>query len=253
MTDEDPKRLAAGEDGLLKGLIEEGRKELATPAQLSAVAAKLGPVLGGGGGPGAGGSGGGGAGAARPPNAPAPKFAGMSLTTSLGVAAIGAGTLLTILRVATNQEPLAVPLSQTPEGPLPGLPVVTGPVSPPDPTAPLTVPAVDPSAMLQIHHSEAAAPPASARNGPNPGNELRLLTQAQDVISADPAKALEICKEHAKRFPASKFAEDREVLAVAALVSLGRTDEARERADAFRVAFPGSASQRRIDQILSSP
>ena len=36
MTDEDPTRLAAGQDSLMKSLIEEGRKELASPTQLAA-------------------------------------------------------------------------------------------------------------------------------------------------------------------------------------------------------------------------
>jgi hypothetical protein len=254
MTDEDPVRLAAGEDSPIKRLIEEGRKELASPTQLGAVAAKLGPVLGGGGG-GPTGGGGGGANAPRPASVTAPKAAGMGLANQLAIGALGLATLVTIVRVAMTQGTSAVPLTSTPEGPLPGGSSSAEPAnSGPDPADPLLTPP-DPSTFFPVpHHGEGGvAAPLAAKSGPNPGTELHLLMQAQDALAAEPAKTLELCNEHSKRFAASKFAQDREVLAITALVALDRTDEARKRSDAFRATYPGSPLVRRIDQILPSP
>ena len=47
-------------------------------------------------------------------------------------------------------------------------------------------------------------------------------------------------QEHERRFPRGQLAERREALGVRALVALGRTEEARRRADAFRARYPDS-------------
>jgi hypothetical protein len=250
MTEQDPERLAAGKDSLVKSLIEEGRKELASPSQLAAVAARLGPVLGGGGGPGGTGPGGAGSGAAHPASVAAPKAAGLGLAKGLGIAALGAATLVTVLRVVTTPQQAAIPLTLTPEGPQP-----TEPVVPPDllsPLASLTPP--EPSTAPPMpHHGEVATPAAPVKRDPNAGAELRMLTEAQDALPADPAKALAICNDAARRFPSGAFGQEREALAIQALTGLGKTDEAHKRADAFYVAYPDSPLARRIKEVLASP
>ncbi len=54
------------------------------------------------------------------------------------------------------------------------------------------------------------------------------------------AAALEALDDHARRFPHGRLAEEREALAVQALVALGRGAEAKERAVRFRRTFPES-------------
>jgi len=56
--------------------------------------------------------------------------------------------------------------------------------------------------------------------------------------------------EHRARFPDGTFVQEREVLAIEALVRLGRGAEAKARADAFAHAFPTSAHRRRIAVLL---
>jgi len=254
MTDEDPTRLAAGPDSLMKSLIEDGRKELASPTQLAAVAAKLGPILGGGGGPG-----GGGPGPPHPGGAAATKIATTGLATKVGLAALGIATLATILRVMTAPEPAALP-GASPAGSSSAEPRAYDPLAAlPDPTTapedPSTLPPSDfpiPSGV-PWHGTEAGVPPPLVTAAPTLGADLRLLTEAQQSLGAEPAKALSLCNEHAKRFPTSKFAQERETLAVVALVSLGRTEEAQKRADAFKTTYPDSPNIRRLERILSSP
>lgn len=80
---------------------------------------------------------------------------------------------------------------------------------------------------------------------------MDLLDRAQRALSTSPADALALADEHARRFAEGTLAPEREVIAIGALVALGRRDEARRRADRFRTAHPGSAYLRRIDVLLA--
>jgi hypothetical protein len=46
------------------------------------------------------------------------------------------------------------------------------------------------------------------------------------------------------------LAQERDVLAIQALIALGRTDEARARRERFLAAYPGSAHKRRLDALF---
>jgi type IV secretory pathway VirB10-like protein len=98
-------------------------------------------------------------------------------------------------------------------------------------------------------------PPTSPTGGRTaepaaPASEMELLAQAQGALASDPAKALRHCAEHATRFPAGSFSQEREVIAIDALVRLGKKEEARARAERFRTAHPRSAYLRRIDVLV---
>jgi hypothetical protein len=56
--------------------------------------------------------------------------------------------------------------------------------------------------------------------------------------------------EHRARFLHGAFEQEREVLAIEALVRLGRRAEAQGRAASFEAAFPHSAHRRRIAVLL---
>ena len=86
-------------------------------------------------------------------------------------------------------------------------------------------------------------PPApAAPAGPKPAGgleeELRLLRPAQ--LARDPARALELLDEHARRFPQGLLREQRIAARINALCALHRTDEAREEAARFLAESPQS-------------
>jgi hypothetical protein len=79
---------------------------------------------------------------------------------------------------------------------------------------------------------------------------MAMLDRAQQALRPRPAEALALAEEHAQRFAGGKLAEEREVIAVGALLRLGRRDEAAQRVQRFRARFPGSAYAPRMQQLL---
>lgn len=106
----------------------------------------------------------------------------------------------------------------------------------------------------------APVPPARSSSAPGSGatrepavpgeSEVELLQSAQDALASDPARALSIATLDATRFPRGALAQERDVIAIEALVRLGRRDEARLRAARFERAFPRSAHHLRIEELL---
>jgi hypothetical protein len=80
--------------------------------------------------------------------------------------------------------------------------------------------------------------------------EIELLQRAQDALGSAPARALDLVNRHATRFPGAALGQEREVIAIDALVRLGRTGEARARAAAFAARFPTSAHLRRLEALV---
>src|SRR5262249_51246269 len=104
-----------------------------------------------------------------------------------------------------------------------------------------------------------AQPSATAVDGPAvpslsaQESELSLLARAQASLAVDPARALSITDEHVQRFSSGALSQEREVIAIGALVRLGRMTEARARAERFHELYPTSAHGRRIKVLLGSP
>lgn len=93
----------------------------------------------------------------------------------------------------------------------------------------------------------AAAFPDSGRS-----SEIALLNQAHRSLAGDPRAALSLAEEHAREFPNGALAQEREFIAIQALLGLGRQSEALARADRFRARFPGSAHIRRLDILFGT-
>jgi hypothetical protein len=112
--------------------------------------------------------------------------------------------------------------------------------------------APDPSGAAR-HPLEAPQPAASAPVDPAEGErvEVALLDRAQASLAGRPADALASCEEHARRFPKGTLVQEREVLAIDALLRLGRREEAEARAARFRLGFPRSGHLRRVEALLS--
>jgi hypothetical protein len=77
-----------------------------------------------------------------------------------------------------------------------------------------------------------------------------LLEEARRTLAGDPARALELTRRHQRLYPTSALRQERDWIAIEALVQLGRRDEARARADSFDRVFPGSAHRRDIESLL---
>jgi hypothetical protein len=126
------------------------------------------------------------------------------------------------------------------------------PVATPSLAAP---PLAAPPMPASPRHATAGEPalpsePPSTTPAPLPETELALVTRARGMVATNPGGALQALDAHRSRFPHGNFEQEREVLAIEALVRLGRRDEARARARAFDVAFPQSAHRRRIGTLL---
>jgi len=87
------------------------------------------------------------------------------------------------------------------------------------------------------------APSVGVAGAPGEGleTEAHLLARAKDALGPSPAEAYALTIEHAARFPAGALVQERELLAIQALVRLGRGNEAESRRTRFLAAFPGSA------------
>jgi hypothetical protein len=83
--------------------------------------------------------------------------------------------------------------------------------------------------------------------------ELRLLRAARTAVArGDFAAALVPIGEHAHRFKNGRLAEEREALRVKSLAGLGRTEEARRAAAAFRARFPRSVLLPAVSRMPAS-
>jgi hypothetical protein len=88
------------------------------------------------------------------------------------------------------------------------------------------------------------APPAPAVTTLR--EETSLLHSAQAALRTDPARALELLDEHARRFPSGVLREERSAARVLALCALGRAAEARAEAARFVATWPRSLHADRV-------
>ena len=126
---------------------------------------------------------------------------------------------------------------------------------------PATRPAAAAPVREVVARAPAPAPSPGAVEVPSPLSspaetahaELRLLRQARVAVArGDFAAALPPIAEHTRRFKNGRLAEEREALRVKALSGLGRTEEARRAAAAFRARFPRSVLRPAVSEMPSS-
>jgi hypothetical protein len=110
--------------------------------------------------------------------------------------------------------------------------------------APTISPSSTPATAIQTQHSSRASQNAE---------ELRLLRKARAAVARqDFTAAMLHTAEHSRRFKDGRLAEEREALRVRALSGLGRTQAARQAADAFEARFRRSVLLPAVRQMPSS-
>jgi len=113
-------------------------------------------------------------------------------------------------------------------------------------------PAVPVDALPSVQARRArAAMPASP---PPRCDDVTLVDAADTELRAgNPDAALALAREHERRCPAGALVQERERIAIEALLRLGRVDQARARARAFEARFPSSPHVGRIREALDRP
>ncbi len=99
--------------------------------------------------------------------------------------------------------------------------------------------------------SSGAQKDATATGAFDVNAELILLKRARAALETAPQRALSLSGEHQTRFPRGVLAQEREVIAIEALIRLGRHGRAERRAARFNQRFPASAHRRRLDALLN--
>ena len=83
--------------------------------------------------------------------------------------------------------------------------------------------------------------------------ETRLLESARSALGGEPARALQITREHAARFPAGRLSAERSIIEIDALLRLGRRAEAQARSERLLRGSPQSLYAERVRRLLAEP
>jgi hypothetical protein len=179
-----------------------------------------------------------------------------------GVAAVGAATAVAVVGFGVGRAPAParpVPAAvemiekRAPE-PFEGM-ALPGeePVAP----APAALPAprrrhpARPAAATAVADEPAAPPEAPSDVASRLREEAALVQRAEKLLDADPAGALRLTDERRRRFPGGALDQEAEVVAIDALLRLGRRADAAARARAFQAAHAGSLHARRIQRLMA--
>jgi hypothetical protein len=111
-----------------------------------------------------------------------------------------------------------------------------------------------PSNGIENRLAEQTGASAAPQGGSELARERALLDVARaDAAQGEPEQVLAVVAQHRRQFPRGRLTEEREALAIRALLSLGRTGEARQRAQTFRAAYPNSFLIPALESALSTP
>ena len=221
----------------LRSLLESARDDGPSPQQLSSLSAKLSPLL------------------IAPAAAVAARQAGAAAGKTATVAA-AAKTGLAVKVLVTAGAVAAV------GGAFQAGRVYEDRVSPPKmierpvvvvaPQAPAPAPAV-PEPVVELEPAPVPAPkPQVKPAAPRPEAEAAILEQAMGALKGgDAKKALSLCDRHARELGANGLlTQEREVIAIEALMKLGRAAEAKGRAEKFKKAFPTSTHLLKVEALV---
>ena len=227
----EPERLslAAASSDVLRAALNAARAERPTDAQLSAVAARVAANVA----------------AAAGAGASAGVWTSVAVIAVLGLAAAGA------FWAATRGADVPSSIGAAADaGAVADADAAAAADAAADAGAAAIAAVVDGRVLRRLRFSAPDAGAAAAAIEVDIDAELALLRTAQDALRADPARALDVAAEHTRRFGDGTLAQEREVVAIEALVALERSVEARTRAGRFTARWPRSAHSRRLAVIL---
>ena len=154
------------------------------------------------------------------------------------------GVAAAIVFWATRPPPTAIDRAPAPRSSIDPRPVVEA-----LPSATIEVETPSPALVTPSRSVVAPIAPPVARTTPD---EATLFRKAGAALrDGDAQNALQLVDEQARLFPNGTFAQEREVLRIDALVALGKTDQARERARTFLAQHPESAHRPRLERMLA--
>lgn len=85
---------------------------------------------------------------------------------------------------------------------------------------------------------------------PGAPSEIELLRDARLALRQSPAAALAFAEQHARLYPQGKLSQERELIAISALVATGRRTAALSRGARFEQAFPTSPYRKQVGELL---
>jgi hypothetical protein len=153
--------------------------------------------------------------------------------------AIAAGTLSTRDSSGTARPPTVAPQPRHDDQPPSATVALDPPVAP--------VVSVDALPNAEVRK----APPVPSVAAAPLCDDVALVDAADTSLRAgDPARALAITRDHERRCPTGALVQERERIAIEALIELGQSEQARARARGFTERFPSSPHVARIRQAL---
>jgi hypothetical protein len=170
-----------------------------------------------------------------------------SIAIKLGAITLAIGGLAALLVVAVDEPERA---QESPHD-APPHPAPTDRPAPPAP--PESAPAPEPPAATEPRTPDVAEPPAREPSRPpaRVEDEVELLHRARTALrTGELDRALAIADEHARLHRRSRFADERERIAIEALARSGRGPEARRRYDALAARNPDSPYLRPLERAL---
>jgi hypothetical protein len=145
----------------------------------------------------------------------------------------------------TRSEPKPVTVALAPAVAPSALPPAPPPTSAQEaPSAPPVVSASRAPAASTAGAERPAVPDASTEQ------DAQLLQRAHAELSANPARALSLTRDHAVHFPDSPLLVEREALQIEALARLGRRNEAAAALAQFEARYPRSPYARRLHTLV---
>ena len=188
--------------------------------------------------------------------APIPTWIKLSLLVALGI-----GAAFLAQRALRNTPPDAVVSAaprQAQSTPAPDSQLQPQAEAPPAEPAHAIESAGSAGTPARRHHA-AGAERAVAERGAQPDDlrdpaaELALLKRAKAHARSAPQRALALVAEHEQRFANGALVQEREVIAIEALLAGGDRDAAEQRAARFFERFADSAHTRRVRALLGTP
>lgn len=194
------------------------------------------------------------------PRAARGRIAAVVFTFALGAVAGVAGSSAVFFVISANSAPRTVP-AHAAKLPPPSAPRPSGESSGPsraqllqdEEARPAPTPTTRESARAPVK-TPAAEPSTEPSSLPPVGtrDEFAVLARAQAALASNPGSALALTSDLERNFPNGTLVQEREVVAIDALLRLGRRAEANARAARFHRQFPTSVHGRRIDVLLGS-